>query len=111
MCDLAETYHIYDYRSLSTFQIAAFSIGLRDDSRIKLKMSGQKYPLETLLLAMAVDKLSLILWSKTKDATTGKNKPSLIVPKLVGDTKTESEYVVFSSAEEYEKAMREIDGG
>lgn len=112
MCDLAETYHIYDYRSLSTFQIAAFSIGLRDNSRIKMKMSGQKFPLETILLAMAVDRLSLLLWSKTKDATSGKNKPSMIVPKLLGETeKQESEYMVFSSAEEYEAAMRMIDGG
>lgn len=58
-CDLAETYHIYDYRALDPDRTALFSIGLRENSRIKMKLSGQKYPLETILLACAVDRLSL----------------------------------------------------
>ena len=31
ICDLAETYRIYDYRQLPAYQVAVFSFGLRDD--------------------------------------------------------------------------------
>lgn len=37
ICDLAETYQIYDYRQLPAYQVAVFSYGLRDDSRIKVR--------------------------------------------------------------------------
>ena len=40
MCDLAETYHIYDYESLPLSKVAIFSVGLRANSRIKMKMQG-----------------------------------------------------------------------
>ena len=34
ICDLAETYQIYDYRRLPVQTVAVFSLGLRDNSRI-----------------------------------------------------------------------------
>ena len=40
ICDLAETYHIYDMRSLPLQTVATLSAGLRDDSRIKMKAGG-----------------------------------------------------------------------
>lgn len=67
VCDLAETYGIYDYRSYPATVIATFAVGLRENARIWLKMNKMAYPLETMLLASAVDKLSLLLWAKTKD--------------------------------------------
>lgn len=109
ICDLAETYHIYDYRSFSPLEIATFSVGLRENSRIKLKISGQKYPLETILLASAVDKLAFILWSKTKDAEHGRNKPDSILEKLLEKPK-ERDYLVFDSPEAFEEAMKKIEG-
>ena len=51
VCDMAETYHIYDMRALPVETLATLACGLREDSRIKLKMSGLKYvPLEVLLV-------------------------------------------------------------
>ncbi|MGK1713544.1 DUF5361 domain-containing protein, partial [Klebsiella pneumoniae] len=73
MCDLAEIYHIYDYKQLSPLKIAVFSIGLNEESRIKMKMSGQKLPINTLLLAGIQDRLSMSLWFKTEDGRKGKN--------------------------------------
>ena len=32
ICDFAETYHIYDYRSLDVEYAATLAYGLRDDS-------------------------------------------------------------------------------
>lgn len=107
-CDLAEVYHIYDYRALNPDRVALFSIGLREDSRIKLKLSGQQYPLEIILLASAVDRLSLLVWSKSKDAEKGRNKPVSIVEKLT-QSKVERDYLVFDSPEAFEQAMAEIN--
>ena len=108
-CDLAEVYHIYDYESLSPLKIATFSVGLRENSRIKMKISGSKQPLETMLMASAVDILALLLWSKSKDAEHGRNKPESIVTKLM-DEGPDREYEVFDSPEAFEEALRKIEG-
>ena len=39
ICDLAETYQIYDYKSLPAYMVATFSVGLRENSRIKMKLN------------------------------------------------------------------------
>ena len=44
ICDLAETYGIFDYRQLPADQVAVFAFGLRDDSRIKLAMTNSNSP-------------------------------------------------------------------
>lgn len=104
ICDLAEVYNIYDYRSLPANLVATFSVGLRENSRIKMAISGLKYPFETLLIASAVDRLSILVWSKSKDAEKGRNKPKSIVEAIVG-RKNERDYEVFDSPEELEKAL------
>ncbi len=108
ICDLAETYHIYDYRELTPDRVALFSIGLRENSRIKLKLNGKKYQLETILLADAVDRLSLLLWAKTKDAEKGRNKPKSIAMQLLNIQK-EREYEVYDTPEAFEAAMAKIN--
>lgn len=86
--------------------VATFCVGLRDDSRIKLKMSGMKVPLHVILSAIAVDQLKLLVWSKTKDAEKGMNRPKPI--SLMFMDKTEDDNLSFSSSEEFEKAKSEI---
>ena len=107
ICDLAETYGILDWRALPLETAAALSSGLRDDSRIKMKISGRTVPTDTILLAAAVDKLSLLVWAKTKDAEKGINRPESIAAKLLGIGKEdESECVLFRTPEEFEEARR-----
>ena len=110
ICDLAETYHIYDYKSLPCRKVATLCVGLRNDSRIKMKMSGNKYPFETILLAAVVDKLALLVWSKTKEAEHGLNRPKSIAEKLINDEKN---IKTFNTAEEFEKKRNELirEGG
>lgn len=109
-CDLAETYGIYDYRQLPITKVAVFSYGLRDDSRIKMKLSGVKVGISDLLIANVVDRLSLILYSKTKDAEKGKNPPKLITPSLSGDAyeSRRDDIQGFNSSEEFEKMRLRI---
>lgn len=117
ICDLAETYQIYDYKQLPLTQVAVFAYGLRDDSRIKQIMSNQIVPLETTLLASIVDRLSLSLWLQTKDGQKGVNRPASIAEMLTKNNKEESDerdYLVFESGEDFEnyrKALLAKTGG
>lgn len=108
MCDLAETYHIYDYKQLSPQQIAVFSIGLRENSRIKMKLAGQSVPLETMLLAGIQDKLNISLWFKTKDGQKGKNKPKMVVDILNKPVEKPKRKIQFNSGEEFEKYRQQL---
>ena len=61
ICDFAETYHIYDYRSLPASMAATLAVGLRDDSRIKRKIiqeeSGLRVSSTELLLSILIDRV------------------------------------------------------
>lgn len=110
-CDLAETYNIYDMRALPARRVALFAVGLRDNSRIKMLLADSKFTFSEILLINIYDLLNLELWTKTKDATKGKNKPESLYKKLMGindQAKKESKNMAFGSAEEYEKTRREL---
>lgn len=107
ICDLAETYHIYNYKDMPPLKVAVFCKGLRENSRIKLKIAGQKVCIETMLLASIVDRLGILIWSKTKDGQKGRNQPKSILESLSKITK-EKETIVFNTSEEFEKVKRKI---
>jgi len=109
ICDLAETYQIYDYKQLPPMKVAVFSLGLRDDSRIKMKISGQTVPFDTLLLAGIHDKLSTLVWFQTTDGQKGRNRPPMLT-SLLTNTKQENDVEVFRSGEEFEKARKRLGG-
>ena len=111
ICDLAETYGILDYRALPLKTVAALSSGLRDDSRIKLKISGQKISSDIALLAAAVDRLSMLVWAKTKDGQKGRNKPDSILQKLMGGRQEEEDYMVFQTPEDFDAAWKKAING
>lgn len=111
ICDLAETYQIYNYRSLPARLVATFSVGLRDDSRIKLKMSNEKVSLQNYLLASIMDRLSLLVWFQTKDGQDGKNRPLMMVDALLrNEIESESDIEAFESVEEYEAYRNRLVG-
>lgn len=115
ICDLAETYQIYDYRRLPFKMVAVFSFGLREDSRIKMKMNDIGVPFETLLLAGIQDKLNVLIWQQTKDGMNGRNYPASMLALLTKSqqkSKT-SDLVGFESSEDFlrerEKLLRKED--
>ena len=108
ICDLAETYQIYDYKQLPFQMVAVFSCGLRENSRIKMKMQGQDVPMDTLLLAGISDRLSLLLWTKTKDGQSNKNKPTSILESMLPSEKKKNDTCVFNCGEDFEKARRKL---
>lgn len=110
ICDLAETYNVYDYRQLPPSKVAVFAMGLRDDSRIKMKLSGQEVPLETLLLAGISDRLSILTWFKTEDGQKGRNRPAMLVDSLTGKTEIKTDVIVFNSGEDFENMRNRLIG-
>ena len=64
-CDMAETYHVLDWRALGLPLAATLAAGLRENSRTRMALAGAKVPTETLLLGQAADALQLLLWTKT----------------------------------------------
>ena len=108
ICDLAETYQIYDYKRLPLQLVAVFSCGLRENSRIKMKLSQQTASIETMLLAGISDKLGILLWAQTKDGQKGKNRPISILGKVLNLPKKRKEEVAFASAEEFESTRNQL---
>ena len=109
ICDLAETYHVLDYRALPLKTVAALASGLREDSRIRMKLSGMRVSTDTMLAAATVDRLSMLIWAKTKDGETGRNRPESILDKLTAeDTRSDEEYKAFDSPEEFMQARKEL---
>ena len=105
ICDLAETYHIFDYRSLPVKLAATLSAGLRDDSRIKLKAAESAVGLETIILAVIADNLTLLRASMGKD----KAKPFLFTDAINSEKKKEKAKG-FKTVEEFEAALKRIRG-
>lgn len=107
ICDLAETYRIFNYMSLPVDLVAILSVGLRADSRIKMKKNRVNVSSDTLLLAGILDKVSFLSWSKTIDGKENRNRPESIVAKIIGDDKPkQSDVISFSSVNEFEKARK-----
>ena len=108
ICDLAETYQIYDYKRLPLQLVSVFSCGLRENSRIKMKLSQQTASIDTMLLAGITDKLSILLWTQTKDGQKGKNRPISILEKVLNLPKKRKEEVAFASGEEFESTRNAL---
>lgn len=112
ICDMAETYGLYDYRSIPCKTAACLAFGLRDDSRIKLQMTGSNVSFDRILMAGMLDQLSYLSWTKTKAAEKGKNRPKSILEQITKERSVhDDDVVVFDSPEAFEEAYRKIIEG
>ena len=82
ICDMAETYQIYDYRGVPCKLLGTLAAGLRDDSRIKTKLNGVKAGTDTILLANILDGVKLLLWAQSVDGSKGRNRPKSVAEKF-----------------------------
>lgn len=109
-CDLMETYHIANWREMDMLLIATLAVGLKEDSRIKKKISNTKLTLEQGLLALLVDAVRINNWLHTKDAQKRRNMPPSIYKKLMGlDDEKNKTYELrhFDSIESFEEWHRQ----
>lgn len=110
ICDLAETYHILNYRALPPKLVGVLCCGLREDSRIMRKLSNMNVPSDTLLRALIADRLQILIWQRTEDGAKGRNFPKSIYEKLINPQKEESDVVAFSSGAEFDKFREALIG-
>lgn len=95
ICDLAETYNIYDYRRVPVSLLGTLVAGLGDNARIRKEINKVRGNTDTILLARILDAVNLLLWLHTKDAEKGKNRPEEIA----------SEFLYKEESKEKPKAM------
>lgn len=107
ICDLAETYGIYNYKSLPVQLVATFSYGLSENSRIKRKLRGEKETTEQYqqrILIAIFDRINWLAWSRTEDAANNVNRPESLYDKIYNPHKDDDKKVVsFRSGEDFMK--------
>ena len=105
ICDFAETYHVLNYKALPVKLAATLAAGLREGSRIKLKLADMQVSPDTLLLAAIADRLGILVWQKTKDAEKGRNRPRSILESL---QPKQTDVSTFASGEDFIKAREKL---
>ncbi len=103
ICDLAETYKILNYKELPVNLVATLVSGLNENSRCKKLLEKRKVDVNTLLLAAIVDGINLLVWSKTKDALKGRNKPKSLVSTINYEAENRIDYKIYKTGKEFEK--------
>lgn len=106
ICDLAETYQIYDYERVPAKTLGILAAGLRENSRIRQKLEGIKAAPDTIIMAKIYDLVNIMLWSKTKDAEKGRNYPKSFAKVFIDSD--EPEPTAYANGAEFEKARAEI---
>lgn len=113
ICDFAEYYHIYDMRAFNIRYIAILAVGLRDESRTKIKMNNMKLGMQSLMLAKIADNTSFLVWAKTEDGMNNVNRPPMILQALMKADDPEAAQgfdTVEDFRAEYERRIRSRNG-
>ncbi len=114
ICDLVETYQIFDYRAVPVQLLARLACGLRENSRIRMILSGSRLPTAEILLAGMVDRLGQLVWMLSEDGTQGRNRPESILELLQGtgeEKEKEGAVRTFDTPAEFEAALSAAKGG
>ena len=104
ICDLAETYQIYDYRSLPVKLVATLSAGLRENSRIRMQAAEAPVSFETMILATIADNLTMLRAGFDKNGRS--RKLFLFTEAIQGETKPK--VTGFRTVTEFEAALQRI---
>ena len=110
ICDMAETYHVLNWRELPLRTAAILASGLHEDCRSLRKLRGQKVRGDELWQLAVLDELRLLFWSRTKDAEKGKNQPKSLL-RAAMDQEEQSQVTGFQTQEEFEVRRRKIIEG
>ena len=113
ICDFAEYYHIYDMKAFPVRYIAILAVGLREESRTKIKMNNMKLGMQSLMLAKIADNTSFLVWAKTEDGMKNVNGPPMILEALMKADDPEAAQgfdTVEDFQAEYERRIRSRNG-
>lgn len=107
ICDFAETYGVLDYESLPPVKAAVLFWGLREDARVKIKLSGASVSIDRMIAALTADRLGWLVWSRTEDAKHERNRPVSILEQLI-KPRQEKHVRSFRSGQEFEQERKRI---
>lgn len=107
ICDMAETYHIYDIEQYPVTLIATLLSGLREDTRTIMALTGRKLSLKQTVDVLTYDAINLILWSKTRDGQNNVNRPKRLID-ILNNKEVKEEVEGFDSGEELLTAFNKI---
>lgn len=110
ICDFAETYGIYDYRKLPLKTAAILASGLRDNSRIKIKLSGLNAAPEMILNAAIADRAGMLVWMQSKDGAKNRNRPASILDKILNPEKKKEDVTTFATGQDFEDEWNRLSG-
>ena len=104
ICDLAETYGIYDYRSQSPELISVLVFGLKEDSRVIKKITKARLSFNDSILALIFDSLQIINYKLGH--RKGQEKPKSLFKKLT-EEKKKDDLQKFATPEAFENWRKE----
>ena len=110
ICDMAETYHIFNYKALPVDLLVTLTSGLRENSRIRCKMANLPISMDTFFIAGIYDLVSLLWWGQTEAGHENRNRPDGLLPLLLGKKEEEKKLETYSSGDDF-KAAWNAQGG
>ena len=109
ICDLAETYRIYDYRRVPGRTLGILAAGLGPDTRIGKTINGVRGSVSEILLARILDGIQFLCWAKTEDGQKGRNRPKSVASDFfISEDKNK---VKKTTIEDFEAIRERITGG
>lgn len=108
LCDMAETYRVYEMRALSVDTLAALAFGLRENSRIKQKLYGFTPVSQEFLLACIADDLTLLRY---KLFGTEEDEEPVSAVETFFKLGQDKEQFGYASGEDFQSAWKELTEG
>jgi hypothetical protein len=105
ICDLAETYHVLDYKALPVKLVAILANGLGNKSRIKKKLANIKVSIEEMMMASIADNLSII-----QKSLSGHKEKLFLFTEYFGESLPENQKG-FNSVQEFEETRKKLMKG
>ena len=102
ICDMAETYQIFDYRAVPVDLLAILASGLRDGSRIRMRMAGVTHIPHEYILPLIADRLTALLQS-----CGGAQDAEYLTDVVFGRSKKQPD-IAFNSGEDFMTAWSTI---
>lgn len=109
ICDMAETYQIYDYRRVPGRYLGILAAGLGVSSRIWKKRNGVRGSVTEVLLAQILDGVRFLCWAQTEDARKKRNYPKSVASDFF--IAEDSNKVKKTSIEDFEALRKKVTGG
>ncbi len=110
ICDMAETYHVLNWRELPLKTAAILASGLHQDSRCRMKLNGMKLRSEEYTAMAILDEVRFFHWNMLpKEFKKGRKKPESVLLKMLR-MEDRPDVTGFRTPEEFEARRKQIAG-